>query len=436
MRAKKHFIFVVTHLFPYPPSHGTELRILKLMKGLKAMGYQVVLVLGEEPGDRESLAQLHNFLAAVHWPSVSWRTRMGRRFPRLRRIVWENVKPLLPSARMAARSASGRLYEQIPSGAGDARTKRAVIPPELVFLVSKLARRYQPIAVITEYIFLTDCFALLPPGILKIVDTIDVFSLRERQVRDYGIEDDPWNATPAEEREYLLRADVVIAIQGREARLLRELAPERKVLTVGIDFETDQCADSSLAVPDSITVVASAAPLNVHGLKKFFAECWPGIKEARPAATMNVVGTVGSLCGIEDCSIKYIPRADDLGEIYRRSRVVINPTVAGTGLKVKSVEALAYGKPLVAWPLGVDGLDYIGEAPYVRCESSREFAAAVIRLLQDDSAAEALSARALEYGRNNFGQAKVYAPLNACLRAQASIDQTFGAEELSAALAE
>ena len=145
MRAKERFIFVVTHLFPYPPSHGTELRILKLMKGLKALGYQVVLVLNQQPDDQESLAQLNEFLAAVHWPGSSWRTRVGRRFPRLRRLVWENVKPLLPSAKMTGRSAPARLYQQIPSGAGDAWKKRAVIPPELVFLVSKLARRYRPL---------------------------------------------------------------------------------------------------------------------------------------------------------------------------------------------------------------------------------------------------------------------------------------------------
>jgi glycosyltransferase involved in cell wall biosynthesis len=423
MRANKKFVFVVTHLFPYPPTRGTELRILKLMKALKTAGYQVVLVLSDQPRQKEYLNQLRKLVAAVHWVGPSWRTRMGRRFPRVRQHVWEKVKPLLPPVKMGGNSVASQFYEQIPSAAGDERKKRGVIPPELVILVSKLAGRYQPIAAIAEYIFLTDCFALLPPGTLKIVDTIDVFSLRESQVLGHGIDDDPWNATAAEERAYLLRADVIVAIQEREAQVLRELVPERKVLTVGIDFVIDTCANSKLAEPGSITVVASAAPLNVHGLKKFFTECWPDIKSADPAATINVVGTVGSLCGIEDPSIKYIPWAEDLSEVYRRSRVVINPTVAGTGLKVKSVDALAHGKPLVAWPLGLDGLDYHGEPPYVRCESSREFAAAVIRLLQDDSAADALSKLALDYARDNFEPAKVYAPLNACLAAHALINQ-------------
>jgi glycosyltransferase involved in cell wall biosynthesis len=438
MRAgtNKNFIFVVTHLFPYAPSHGTELRILKLIKALHTAGYQVVLILCEPPREKEYVAELLKFVAAVHCVGPSWRTRLGRRFPRTRRLIWENVKPLIPRLQMPDTSVVAKLYEQIPSTVGDERKKRAVVPAELAVLVSDLARRYQPIAVIAEYIFLTDCFALLKPDVLRVTDTIDVFSLRGKQVVNYGIDDDPWICTPEEERAYLLRADVIIAIHEREARVLRELVPERQVLTVGIDFEIDKRAKSNLTAPDSITVVASAAPLNVHGLKKFFTECWPDIKSAHPAATINVVGTVGSCCRIEDASVNYIPRAEDLSEVYRRSRVVINPTVAGTGLKVKSVEALAHGKPLVAWPLGVDGLDYGDEPPYVKCESAKEFAAAVIRLLEDDDAADALSKRALEYAGTNFEQAKVYAPLNACLKAHASINRPSQSGQVSVALAD
>jgi len=313
------------------------------------------------------------------------------------------------------------LYDTVPSNVGDERKKR-VAPPRLAVLVAKLERKYKPVSVIAEYIFLTDCFALLEPGILRIVDTIDVFSLREKQVVQFGIDDDPWNSTREEERAYLLRADVIVAIQEREANVLRELVPERKVLTVGIDFDVEESVALPTAHSDTVTVVASGTPLNVHGLNAFLAECWPEIKSAHPAATLRVVGTIGAVCRIQDDAIDYTPWAEDLTEVYRQSRVIINPAVAGTGLKVKSVEALAHGKPLVAWPHGVEGLDYQGAPPYLKCESWKEFAAAVIRVLQSDAEAAALSKRALEYARGRFDQATVYAPLSACLRSHESVN--------------
>jgi glycosyltransferase involved in cell wall biosynthesis len=95
--------------------------------------------------------------------------------------------------------------------------------------------------------------------------------------------------------------------------------------------------------------------------------------------------------------------------------VVINPTVAGTGLKIKSVQALAHGKPLVAWPNGVEGLNYDGEAPFRECRSWQEFAGAVVSLLKSDDDRRALAGRALAYATREFSADKVYANLRACL---------------------
>src|SRR6185503_5649165 len=140
-----------------------------------------------------------------------------------------------------------------------------------------------------------------------------------------------------EERAYLLRSDVVVAIQDEEAAVLQRLAPEKEVITVGIDFEVDEAPAEDAIDPNKILVVGSDNPLNVHGLKSFFENCWSEIKRAHPAATLDVVGLVGPLCRIDDPSLNYVTRAEDLTAFYRRAQLVINPTVAGTGLKIKSV---------------------------------------------------------------------------------------------------
>jgi hypothetical protein len=47
---------------------------------------------------------------------------------------------------------------------------------------------------------------------------------------------------------------------------------------------------------------------------------------------------------------------DSLDELYRSCHVVINPAAAGTGLKIKTLESIAHFRPIVTWPLGVDGM--------------------------------------------------------------------------------
>jgi glycosyltransferase involved in cell wall biosynthesis len=406
-------VFVVTHLVPYPPARGVELRIFKLLQWLRSEGYRVVLVMPTAEIEAEALAELRRVAHAVYWTRPSARTRLGQRLPLLRRALWEPLKPLL---KPATRSNGDNMTElaRDRSEVGDSLFKQALCPDSLVSLVGKQARRYRPQAVIAEYIFLSPCFAGLPAGTTRIVDTIDVFSHKPDQVLAFGIAD-PQACTEAEERQYLLTADVILAIQSREAQVLKELVPEREVLLVGMDFEIAAGELAPAGVPGSIALVASDNALNVHGLRAFLKECWPQIKAAYPDVSLHIVGKVGTACRIADPAIRYSHWVDDLSQVYRDARVIINPTIAGTGLKIKSAQALGHGKPLVAWTNGVEGLDYTGAPPYIECTSWPEFAAAVVRLLESESEAEALAVRAREYARNSFSSGQVYASLRARL---------------------
>ena len=47
---------------------------------------------------------------------------------------------------------------------------------------------------------------------------------------------------------------------------------------------------------------------------------------------------------------------EDVSVFYRQATVVLNPVIYGSGLKIKSIEALRYGKCLISTPVGVEGI--------------------------------------------------------------------------------
>ena len=205
-----------------------------------------------------------------------------------------------------------------------------------------------------EYVWMTRVLPLLDARAIKVLDTIDVFSTKKDKVLRYGIRD--FWLEPEEEARRFALADLVIAIQDEERGILQQLASKRTVITAGIDF--DLVGDSRLPVARRILYVGSGNPMNVRGLRDFLRFAWPDIQKNVPDAELLVAGAVGDAVEDAPAGVHMVGRVSDLGELYRSVRVVINPALAGTGVKIKTVEALSYLRPIVTWPTGVDGLPH------------------------------------------------------------------------------
>jgi glycosyltransferase involved in cell wall biosynthesis len=90
---------------------------------------------------------------------------------------------------------------------------------------------------------------------------------------------------------------------------------------------------------------------------------------------------------------------DSLADAYGRAAVVINPQQFGTGLSIKSVDALLHGRPLVTTVSGARGLEDGAGTAFLQASSAEEFAEVVVGLLRDTAQAAALARRAAAFAR-------------------------------------
>jgi len=397
-------ILIISHVVPFPPAAGNEIRILKMIRWLKKEGYRIIFLLNGDGLGPSARRALDKVIDQVHLVGDDY----GADFTALSiKIAWgERLKEKFSGLMAGTFFREQERRKKIKSDA----IKKSLANERLIQVTGFLCRKYNPCAVIAEYIFAAPCLDAVPPGILKIVDTHDMFSRKKEQVLCFGI-DDPLPCTPREERNYLLKCDLVIAIQAKEAKMFRELIPERDVITVGIEFDVVTEADNDAVVPGLILLVGSDNPLNVHGLKEFYCHAWPTIRAENPGAVLRVIGKIGNLFSTNDERVQVVGWVEDLDEEYRHAAVVINPIVAGTGLKIKSVEALSRAKPLVGTPNSFEGLESNGDPPFVVCKDWPEFSETVLRLLASEEKRQVLQARALRFARENFCGEKVYAPL-------------------------
>ena len=264
--------------------------------------------------------------------------------------------------------------------------------------LAEIRDEVRPDAVILEYVFLSKALEVFGNDTLKMIDTHDVFGNRHELYRKNGMIPQWFYTTPAMEGKALDRADVVIAIQASEADYFSSIT-YREVITVGHVVQ----APAPPAGPGDekegrLLFVGSANPINVDGLRWFIDEVFPRVREEVPGAELEVVGKVaGHITPIE--GIILTGPVPDLALHYRRAGVAVNPLRFGTGLKIKTIEALSHGRPLVTLPAGAMGLEEWAGRAFRLAGTAEEFAGQVSQLLKDEGARRELTERAADLVR-------------------------------------
>lgn len=254
-----------------------------------------------------------------------------------------------------------------------------------------------PDVVMVEYVYLSRLLTLVSPGVLKILDTHDVMSGRHEKMIAAGHIPRWFSCTPAEEARGLERADVVVAIQDQEREFFSPIT-KRQVVTVG-HLVPNRRPENTAPMGQSLLFVGTGNPPNVDAIGWFIKQILPRLISDLPGLRLVLVGKICDHIPDTPHCIKY-GRVEDLTVVYEEADVVLNPVRFGTGLKIKSIEALGYAKPLVTTPVGAEGMESGAGAAFLLAHDENEFADCVMRLLTDKALYEKVCAEAYEFVLN------------------------------------
>lgn len=195
----------------------------------------------------------------------------------------------------------------------------------------------------------------------------------------------------------------------------QEEADEVKRMVSGVDtrslvpFSFDEFR--SLRVPPRSTAILFVGgfsyPPNVDAARWLVEEIFPLVEREVPETRLWLVGSkplpeVQSLAG-EQVDVTGWVSEDELARRYAAARVAVVPLRFGAGVKLKVVEALREGLPIVTTPTGAQGLEGIERVAPV-AEDAEALARAIVSLLQDDAQWQEQARKQLEYARNRFSR--------------------------------
>jgi glycosyltransferase involved in cell wall biosynthesis len=194
-----------------------------------------------------------------------------------------------------------------------------------------------------------------------------------------------YEAMLAQERAAMRDADLLLHLNAQEAEEFARLLPEKRHALL---YPPTPPAPTGPGGAD-IVIVSSNNTGNVESLIWFLREVAP----KAPGVTVKIAGNVDA--GVKArASAEYaayrdwfLGRVDDPGAIYAGARLVLLPTISGTGLSIKTVEALSSGLPIIATPQALRGMDAeaFSLSNVTVAESAEAFAAALRAAAPGDS---------------------------------------------------
>ena len=269
----------------------------------------------------------------------------------------------------------------------------------------------KPNMAILEYIYLSYLRDAIPDGCTAVLDTHDIMCFREYRFYEHGFSHHICISL-AEEKRILEEFDAVVAIQKEERKLLQTMLPQTPVLLCPHVVRTQTNWEHDNYTIKTIGFIGGSSLANKVGLNWFLEQVWSVIKTFD--LELLIFGSVGEdfdeYC-LQDPQVKNMGTGLTQAEIYAMTDCMINPIFVGGGLKIKTLEAISYGKPIVSTVEGAVGIGEIGNNGIIQAHNRAEFIEAFIRLVNKPELVRDLISQGRKLVESDFNSTVAYSPL-------------------------
>jgi hypothetical protein len=220
------------------------------------------------------------------------------------------------------------------------------------------------------------------------------------------------------EREELRRMalfDSILAIQREEAEYVSAKLPGKQVLYVPMPAENIGRRQHASPLARRCLFVGSSGHANQQGIEWFLEAVWPLVLQQLPDSTLDICGTCCNFLSAPGNSVRLRGRVNDLAPYYEAADVCVVPLLAGSGMKIKLVEAMAHESACVSTTAGMQGLEEGADAAFLHADGPQDFARAVVLLMTNAATRDQLRRRAADFVDSRLSAPVVFEPLRRSL---------------------
>lgn len=370
-------ILVLSPYAPWPPYGGGTMRIYQLLRGLAQSHTVTCLTFVADEG---TLTQMHQQLAPVTVVAV-----VGPAPRSLWRRAWQMVSSPLPD--MALRNQDLHYQHQL-------RALLATTQFDVVLACSIEMAPY--VQTVQQH------------GIPSVLDEFNAeYVIQKRAALTDIRQPKRWHAAlyslvqwaklRAFEADVLARVDAVTVVSDDDGATLQQLVPKLQPVLIpnGVDttyFDATQVVAHAYTQPTIVFSGTLDYRPNVDAVRWFVHEVFPLIRQQLPQTQLVVVGRrpTAELQALHDAGVIVLTgEVADTRPYLCGAQVYVVPMRIGGGVRLKVLEAMALGMPIVSTALGIAGIDHMPAGTCVVADTPSAMAQAVVATLTQ-SASDAL----------------------------------------------
>lgn len=370
-------VLLLTQVLPYPPDSGPKVKTLNVLKYL-AQHHEVTLVSFVRGDQSAEAEQLQKYCCAIHTVPMTRGVRreaiaMARSF--IAGQPWLMVRDDRPAMR--------RLVDQIAS-----ETQFDVVHADQLNM-AQYAERVR--------------------GVRKVLDAHNALWLLYKRLWE-TMGNGPkkillgrdWQLIKNYEGRVCRKFDAVLAVSEEDKVALEEAmgtessARTAPITVIPIAVDADEAAPIArpLTADHLLHIGTMFWPPNIDGVVWFIRDIYPHIRAQRPAAVFDVVGArppheIASLSG-NGSGVNVTGYVADPTQYLQNAGVMVVPLRSGGGMRVKILNALAQGLPIVTTTIGCEGIAVEHGRHLLVADTPDDFARAVLLLLDNPGFASEL----------------------------------------------
>ncbi|MEM7052022.1 MAG: glycosyltransferase [Acidobacteriota bacterium] len=361
----------------YPVNHGGAVRLFHLIREISRSVDLYLLVFSRQKDNREQREALEPYCAGLYF--YAWQPILAPDFWGLR----------APGVQLFRSPAVTRRLQQLIS-----EKNIDILQLEYTELGQYAPRVAVPRKILTEIdITFRSRYRRRRAG----------FHRRYRHDRVFGTSRGDGHRLFRYEVEVCETVDQVHVMSEDDGRYLASFLSDRgeriRVVPNAVDTQRLQ-RPSAAPRPDQVLFLGNFQHLpNVDAVDFLLSEIWPQVRQRLPGATLNIVG-VGPpdhvLGHHGRDGVEVLGAVPDVLPYFVSHRVFVAPIRAGSGTRLKILEAFSAGLPVVSTTVGAEGIRCRDGQHLLLAESAEAIADAIVRLLEDEALGQRLATSARE----------------------------------------